>query len=99
MAATLKEAALVVSVHGGAMANIAYAPVGTAVLEITGDLPTRPCYLGLAGALGFEHAAVATEGFSFDGAPPPTAFSIGIHFSSVKRQNNPRGGVIQSGRG
>jgi hypothetical protein len=53
------------------MANIAYAPVGTAVLEITGDLPTRPCYLGLAGALGFAHAAVATTGFSFDGALPP----------------------------
>ena len=46
---------------GGGMGNIVFAPVGTRVVEFIPPHSSRPCFMGLAGALGFEYHALAPE--------------------------------------
>lgn len=67
------QAAFIIGPHGGAMANMIFAPVNTTIIEF---LPLtylkrkgqneRPCYFGLARGMGFKYYAVEPTGFSFD---------------------------------
>ena len=70
---SVKNAAVIISPHGGAMANMIFAPVNTTIIEFTPLVQykhegknERPCYFGLAHGLGFEYHAVAPSTFDFD---------------------------------
>lgn len=76
--AVLSSAAIVIGPHGGGLANMIFAPVNTTVIEFTplvrlkqkgGGLNERPCYFGLANALGFRYHALEPETFDFDKGP------------------------------
>ena len=69
--ALLRDAAVIVSPHGGSMSNMVFAPAKTAVVEFIPllvpksiKMKTRPCFLGLSHALGFEYHAVAPVGYN-----------------------------------
>ncbi len=67
------DARLVIGPHGGAFGNLIFAPKNTVVVEF---LPLtrlkkageneRPCYLGLAKALGFTYHALEFDSFDFE---------------------------------
>jgi hypothetical protein len=71
--AVFATAWLIVGPHGGAMANMVFAPANSTVIEF---LPirrlakrgenSRPCYFGLAHGLGFQYFSVEPQGFGFD---------------------------------
>jgi len=59
--------------HGGAMANMLFASPGTMVVELLPlvkfkkqGINERPCYFGLALALGLPYTSIAPETFSFE---------------------------------
>ena len=68
-----ESASIIVGPHGGAMANMIFAPVKTTIIEF---LPLtrlkklgeneRPCYFGLARGMGFDYHAVEPIDFDFD---------------------------------
>jgi hypothetical protein len=69
-----KHAKVIVGPHGGAMSNMVFAPSGTKIIEFIpldelaqNDGNDRPCYMGLANALGFNYTYVNTLKFSFEG--------------------------------
>ena len=66
--ALLQHAAVVVAPHGGAIANLVFAPEGTTLLELIPGwgLRERPCYYGLAMSLGFRYEYVEPEVFGFN---------------------------------
>ena len=68
-----ESASIIVGPHGGAMANMIFAPVDTTIIEF---LPLsrlkkqgkneRPCYFGLARGMGFAYHAVEPTQFNFN---------------------------------
>ena len=64
----MRNAAIVVAPHGGAISNIVFAPVGATLIELVSDqgLRQRPCYYGLARALDFQYEHVEPNVFGFD---------------------------------
>ena len=68
-----RDAKLIIGPHGGAFGNLIFAPLNAIVVEF---LPLtrlkktlqneRPCYLGLAKALGFTYHALEFDGFDFE---------------------------------
>ena len=70
---TVRNASVIVGPHGGAMANMVFAPANTTIIEF---LPLvrykregkneRPCFFGLAHGLGFEYHAVEPSTFDFN---------------------------------
>jgi hypothetical protein len=65
--AALSNTRVLVAPHGGALGNIAFAPAGTTVIELisSSGLRSRPCYYGLALALGFKYVSVEPTSFDF----------------------------------
>ena len=70
---TVRNASIIIAPHGGALANMIFAPPNTTIIEFTSMLEykragknERPCYLGLAHGLGFKYHAVAPSIFDFD---------------------------------
>lgn len=69
-----KDAKIIIGPHGGAMANMIFAPANTTIIEFL-SLTTlkkqnkneRPCYFGLAQGMGFNYIAIEPEQFSFEG--------------------------------
>jgi len=63
----LSAARVVVAPHGGAVANIVFAAPGAHVIELItrSGLRQRPCYFGLANALGFTYEYVEPQKFDF----------------------------------
>ena len=63
----MSSARVIVAPHGGAVANIAFAPPGAHVMELITNkgLKIRPCYFGLAHALGFTYEYVEPQAFDF----------------------------------
>lgn len=69
----IETADIIMSPHGGALANIIFARPGTKIIEF---LPlsklrkdgenSRPCYFGLALSLGLDYAAIEPKSFGFD---------------------------------
>lgn len=69
-----ESASIIIGPHGGAMANMIFAPVKTTIIEF---LPLtrlksqgeneRPCYFGLARGMGFDYHAVEPSDFRFEG--------------------------------
>jgi len=69
----LERARVIIAPHGGALANMVFAPVNTSVIEFTPLAQIkaqggneRPCYFGLAHALGFSYYIVEPSEFNFD---------------------------------
>lgn len=70
-----KDAKIIIGPHGGAMANMIFAPVNTTIIEFL-SLTTlkkqnkneRPCYFGLAKGMGFNYVAIEPERFVFEGS-------------------------------
>lgn len=68
-----EQASMIIGPHGGAMANMIFAPANTTVIEF---LPLtrlkkrganeRPCYFGLARGMGFAYHAVEPPDFTFE---------------------------------
>lgn len=63
----MSGARVVVAPHGGAVANIAFAPPGAHLIELITrkGLKERPCYYGLAHALDFTYEYIEPSRFSF----------------------------------
>ena len=68
----LRNAGVIIGPHGGALANILFAPVGATVVEFTplvrlkrANKNERPCYFGLAIGMGFTYHAVEPSVFRF----------------------------------
>lgn len=71
---SVRNASVIIGPHGGALGNMIFAPPNATVVEF---LPLvklkragkneRPCYFGLAHALGFSYHAVEPSRFSFEG--------------------------------
>ena len=59
---------VLVAPHGGAFGNLAFVPAGGTVIELISHsgLHKRPCYYGLALALGLQYVHVAPQSFHFD---------------------------------
>ena len=66
--ALLSDARVVLAPHGGAVANIVFAPTGAHIIELISrkGVRARPCYYGLAAALGFTYEYVEPHAFGFD---------------------------------
>ena len=68
-----EQASMIIGPHGGAMANMIFAPTNTTVIEF---LPLtrlkkrganeRPCYFGLARGMGFAYHAVEPPDFTLE---------------------------------
>ena len=76
--AALRDAKVIVGVHGGALANMIFAPTRAIVVEINirpdetdlDGFPWRGCFYHQAIALGFKHVTMPATGFSYDGREP-----------------------------
>lgn len=70
---TFKNARIIIGPHGGGFGNMIFAPCNTTVIEFL-PLKTlklkkeneRPCYFGLAHALGFVYYAIEPQYFDFE---------------------------------
>jgi hypothetical protein len=69
------EAQIIIGPHGGAFGNMILAPVNTTVIEfhdiralMKARENSRPCYLGLAHALGFTYYNFEPQNFTFGGS-------------------------------
>ncbi len=67
------KAQMIIGPHGGAFGNMIFAPVNTTIVEFhniqalsRASENSRPCYLGLANALGFKYYNFEPENFTFD---------------------------------
>ncbi len=70
---SVRNASVIIGPHGGAMANMIFAPVNTTIIEFTPLVQynrdgenERPCYFGLAHGLGFKYHAIAPSKFNFN---------------------------------
>ena len=80
----MSRARVVVSPHGGAVANLVFAPAGASLIELISSqgLSQRPCYYGLAHSLGFSYDYV--EPVKFDFYTPMTLGEIALAKVSKK---------------
>jgi len=70
---SVRTASVIIGPHGGALANMIFAPANTTIIEFTPLVQykrdgknERPCYFGLAHGLGFKYHAVEPSTFDFD---------------------------------
>jgi len=70
---SVRNAGVIIGPHGGAMANMIFAPASATVIEFIPLLQRkrnkkneRPCYFGLAHGLGFTYHAIEPSHFEFD---------------------------------
>jgi hypothetical protein len=88
-----EQASVIIGPHGGAMANMIFAPVDTTIIEF---LPLtrlrskgeneRPCYFGLARGLGFDYHSV--EPLHFDFEKPMTVPLLDLEKTLARIQPN-----------
>lgn len=70
---SVRTASVIIGPHGGALANMIFAPANTTIIEFTPLVQykrdgknERPRYFGLAHGLGFKYHAVEPSTFDFD---------------------------------